>query len=69
MPVLSARHRLGMLDQAAQIRRQIVAAADDAHLDPGGVELGEILLDEALEQAHQEGDSACGRRQFSVEKL
>jgi hypothetical protein len=58
-----------MLDQAAQLRRQIVAAADDAHLDVGGVELSEILLDEALEQAIRKETSACGRRQFSVEKL
>ncbi len=59
-----ARQRLRMLDQAAQIGAEIVAAADDADPHAGGMEFAQILLDETLEQAEQERD--LGRRAAPV---
>ena len=49
-----------MLDEAAQLRRQVLPAADDARLHVGAGELGQILLDEMLEQPHQEADFGMG---------
>jgi hypothetical protein len=45
-----------------------VAAAEDAHPHAFARQLLQVVVDEALEQAHQFGDLGLGRRQFSVEK-
>ena len=53
---IGARQRLRFVEQGADVGREPGALADDPHPHPVVVQLGEIVADVALEQAHQHRD-------------
>ena len=59
-PVVVLGQLLGLFQQPPDVRIEIAALADHAHLDAVLVQLGEIVADEAAQQAHQVAD--FGRR-------
>ena len=52
-PAIVGGQRFGLDDERDNIGLEIVAFADDPDPDPVGVEFGEIVANEALEEAHQ----------------
>ena len=49
-PGVGLRHLLGLAQQIGNVGREVGARADDAHAHIAGVQFGEIVADEAMQQ-------------------
>ena len=50
---IGARERLRLVEQDADVGGETDALADDPHAHPGGVQLGEVVADEPLQEPHE----------------